>query len=422
MKSIVWMKDDLRLHDSPAVCAALRNGAASITVVRTDGSRLSHVRPTARRLAHETEAIESMRSVLERSGSRLVTIGSETDDLLETCAALGASTIHANTQVGDELGHARDRAVARKARAAGVRYVEHAADGVQRGSRAEAAACVTSAKDLAGLRFEGVPAALGKLRHYLARLPNANYRRDMWLPGPDASASSRLSVDLACGMLSGDRVLREIEDEANRRDPWTHRAYQEFANRIHWRRQFVQMLEKNVDAFPWGPTRAESVQDAERLQAWRRGETGYPLVDAAMRDLHATGWINFRLRQTVCSFAIDLLGLDLHRVGVALGEMFDDYCPGIHWSQIALQSGMVPGRGPRIVNPVKQARELDPQGRYVKRLLPHLRDEPLERLFDPYRNSLLGGWPVIVDHERAARAARARHPGIKNDGQTCLPI
>lgn len=422
MTTVVWMKDDLRLEDSPAVRAAIADGIENVVFIRSDENECGHVRPTTRRLVHEAQAIDDMRAVIERSGSTLLTVSCKPIDLIQVCVHRNATTIHANAQVGDDLGHARDRTFVRLARSTGIRYVEHVTDGLRRGTRPQASPCVTSARTLEGLRFETMPPALNRLRTYLRRLPGANYRRDMWLPGPDASASSRLSMDLACGTMSGDRVLQEIEDEANRRPPGTHRTFQEFANRIHWRRQFTQMLETNIEAFPWGPTREERPDDADRMAAWTEGRTGYPLVDAAMRDLRETGWVNFRLRQVICSFAIDLLGLDMHHVGVALGGMFDDYCPGIHWSQIALQSGMVPGRGPRVVNPVKQARDLDPDGAYVRRMLPHLRDEPLERIMDPLTNSKIGGWPVIVDHIQAARIARARHPGSRNDGQLTLEM
>ena len=129
-----------------------------------------------------------------------------------------------------------------------------------------------------------------------------------------------------------------------------------------------------------------------------------------MRDLAADGWVNFRLRQLLNSFAIDLLDLDLHEAGVALGSMFDDYSPGIHWCQMALQSGMVAGHGPRVLNPVKQAKELDPDGVHVRKVLPYMRDVPQEHVHEPWLWSGYEGPRPIVDHMAAARDAKARHP------------
>jgi deoxyribodipyrimidine photo-lyase len=155
--------------------------------------------------------------------------------------------------------------------------------------------------------------------------------------------------------------------------------------------------------------REERRDDARLMAAWLAGETGHPLVDAAMRDLTANGWINFRLRQLLCSYAIDLLDLDLHKVGVALGELFDDFCPGIHWPQIGLQAGMMAGRGPRVLNPVKQAQELDPSGAYVRSMLPHLASIPTGGVFEPWRLIGYRGPRPIVDYATASRAARNRH-------------
>lgn len=105
----------------------------------------------------------------------------------------------------------------------------------------------------------------------------------------------------------------------------------------------------------------------EWLSAWREGRTGIPMPDAAMRELAATGWINFRLRQLVTSYGVQLLQLPGAAVGTALAEMFDDYDPGITWPQVGLNDGTImQERGPRILNPVKQGHDLDPSEAYVR--------------------------------------------------------
>lgn len=410
---LVWLKDDLRLHDSPAVMAAMSEPNGGVVLLRTREGACSHVRPTMRRIAREDEAIASMRRVLMRAGVELHEAEPGVEDVMRFAGRHAIGVIHANMKTSDDAGHRRDRRLRAAARDVGIRLVEHPVDGVARGSGTTPGRLVTGARDIPGISFDALPDAMTRLRQYLGRLPSANYRRDMWTPGPDARASSRLSVDLACGALSGDRVLHEIERAVGAADPRDHNVYQAFADRIHWRRGFVQMLESNMGAFRWAPGRDEDDEDRRRMAAWLGGRTGYPLVDAAMTDLAATGWINFRLRQLLCSFAIDLLGLDMHRVGVALGGLFDDYAPGIHWCQMALQSGMVPGRGPRVLNPVKQATDLDPDGRYVRRILPWMEKVPPDRVIEPWTWPGYAGPPPIVDHMAAARQARARYPSTK---------
>ena len=96
-----------------------------------------------------------------------------------------------------------------------------------------------------------------------------------------------------------------------------------------------------------------------------------------MRELATTGWINFRLRQLVTSYGVQLLQLPPAEVGAALAEMFDDYEPGITWPQVAINDGRIgQEKGPRILNPVKQGHDLDPSEAYVRKWLPELTTVP----------------------------------------------
>jgi deoxyribodipyrimidine photo-lyase len=408
--TLVWLKNDLRLIDSRSVAYALERRADSEpVVVRAKDGTPGHVPPTARRRSIEARHLDELRTVLSASGVRFVD-ASDGMPIVPLASSLGATTVVSNIEVSDDLGYASDRAVARDLRAAGIRFVETSDGGVRRGKVKRPVPLITGARDLPPLRFAKAPSALEALRRYLARLPFAHYRRDMWLPGPDARASSRLSIDLACGALSADRVIHETRLSMGRCDPRGVPAHRQFLSRLEWRRDFVQTLEESIGSFAWGATRDRRPGDDAATWAWLDGETGYPLVDAAMRDLSANGWINFRLRQVLCSFAIDLLDLDMHHVGVALGSLFDDYCPGIHWPQIGLQAGMAQGRGPRVINPIKQAVELDPKGVYVRSILPWMRDVPDALVHEPWRHPGYAGPARIVDYAKAAKAARERPP------------
>jgi deoxyribodipyrimidine photo-lyase len=412
MTTLIWLKNDLRLIDSRSVALALgERGDGDVIVVRARDGTPGHVDPTARRLEVEAKHLAAMRPILDAAGLRLID-ASDSMTIVPLAKSLGADTVVSNIEVSEDIGFASDRRVARDLRAAGIRFVETADSGIMRGrsNRTPPADFVTGARDLPPLRFDAAPEPLTALRAYLRRLPFAHYRRAMWLPGPDANASSRLSIDLACGALSGDRVIHETYAMMRGCDPRSLPAYRQFVSRLEWRRSFIQTLEDSVDAFPWAPVREERPEDAARMRAWLNGETGYPLVDAAMRDLVTNGWVNFRLRQLVCSFALDLLDLDMHEVGVALGSLFDDYCPGIHWPQIGLQAGMARGRGPRVLNPIKQAIELDPRGAYVRRMLPETKNVPDPCIHEPWDHASYRGPPRIIDYKTATKAARERHP------------
>lgn len=411
MKTIIWLKNDLRLIDSRAFSLALHDTPApDIIVVRAKDGTLGHVPPTARRIAIENGRVEAMQPLLAQAGIAFVD-ARKSETIVPLAARLQASRVLANIEVSDDIGFANDRRVARELRAAGIRFQEMDTDGIRRGpDRRKPLPFITGAASLTPLRFTAKPVSLANLEAYLKRLPFAHYRRDMWLPGPDARASSRLSIDLACGALAGDRALHATEAAMHDCQPYQAPAYRQFLARFQWRQDFIQTLEDSVGAFPWAPVREERPDDQRLMAAWLGGETGFPLVDAAMRDLAETGWVNFRLRQVLSSFALDLLDLDMHKVGVALGSLFDDFCPGIHWPQIGLQAGMAQGRGPRVVNPVKQAQELDPDGTYVRRWLPHVAALPEAFAIEPWRHPDYHGPAPIVDYRTAARAARLRAP------------
>ena len=104
--------------------------------------------------------------------------------------------------------------------------------------------------------------------------------------------------------------------------------------------------------------------------AWCEGRTGYPMVDACMRSLVATGWLNFRMRAMLVSFASYHLWLHWRETGLFLARQFLDFEPGIHWSQMQMQSGTTGINTLRIYSPAKQARDQDPQGDYVRRWVP----------------------------------------------------
>ena len=115
--------------------------------------------------------------------------------------------------------------------------------------------------------------------------------------------------------------------------------------------------------------------------AWKNGQTGYPLIDACMRCLKATGYINFRMRAMLVSFASYDLWLDWRKTSKYLATQFTDYEPGIHYSQFQMQSGVTGINSIRIYNPVKQQKDHDEEGIFVREWVPELKRVPLEYIF-----------------------------------------
>jgi deoxyribodipyrimidine photo-lyase len=194
---------------------------------------------------------------------------------------------------------------------------------------------------------------------------------------------------------------------------------QSFEGRLHWHCHFIQKLEdepriefENLHQSYDGMR--PSAPDTARLTAWENGETGLPFLDACMRSLRATGWLNFRMRAMVMATASYHLWLDWHAPGQALARLFTDYEPGIHWSQVQMQSGTTGINTVRIYNPVKQGLDQDPTGAFTRRWVPELADIDDAFLHEPWKaqnaGKVLGArYPEpIVDHLTAAKVARER--------------
>jgi deoxyribodipyrimidine photo-lyase len=153
----------------------------------------------------------------------------------------------------------------------------------------------------------------------------------------------------------------------------------------------------------------------------------YPFVDACIKRLHATGWINFRMRAMLVSFACNLLWLPWQAVAAFLAREFTDYEPGIHYPQVQMQAGTTGMNVLRVYNPVKQSQDQDPHGEFIRNWLPQLTHVPNDYLHTPWqltpnlqrRYGVIMGidYPMpIVEHSQAAREAKIRIYGLrKND-------
>jgi deoxyribodipyrimidine photo-lyase len=258
----------------------------------------------------------------------------------------------------------------------------------------------------------------------------AQYKRAMSSPLSAQLACSRVSPYLAYGVVSIRQVVNEL---AQAREYWRGlnvaqvpsgmlASMTSFESRLHWHCHFIQKLESqpsieftNIHR-AYDGMRSENY-DADRLRAWSQGETGFPMIDACMRMLVRTGWINFRMRAMLTSFASYQLWLHWREPALHLARQFLDYEPGIHYPQIQMQSGTTGINTIRMYNPVKQARDHDPNGEFVRRWIPELRRLPKEHLFEPWETppmiQIEAGCVIgrdypqpIVDLDAASRFAR----------------
>ena len=269
-----------------------------------------------------------------------------------------------------------------------------------------------------------------KTLHSFLNARSIGYRGGISSPLSAPDACSRLSAYLTYGCISMREVVQqtraqiaELPQQASR-----HRAgLTAFTSRLYWHCHFIQKLESEPE-IEWRNMHQgyddlrEQDFNLEFFEALKEARTGWPMVDACVTMLRETGWLNFRMRAMLVSVAAYPLWLHWRPVGEWLATQFLDYEPGIHWSQLQMQSGTTGINTTRVYNPIKQAQDHDPYGKFVRRWLPHMRHVPDTWLFEPWlmpeqqkNNLVLSGHIVepLVDLAAATRESKQRLYAIR---------
>lgn len=249
----------------------------------------------------------------------------------------------------------------------------------------------------------------------------ANYQRYISKPELSREYCSRLSVYLAWGNLSLRQVYQSASDLY--RNTENKFALRSFLSRLHWHSHFVQKFEmeermefENINR---GFDALDRKVQTDLLEAWKKGETGIPLIDAAMAALRESGYLNFRMRAMLVSFLSHHLWQPWQAGVHHLAQLFLDYLPGIHYPQFQMQSAVTGINAVRVYNPVKQSLDHDPQGRFIARYLPQLAQLPDEFIHQPwllsemeqtmYNFKLGRDYPKpVIEHLSAATDARQK--------------
>lgn len=453
--AVVWLRDDLRVSDNPALTAAARAGRPTVAVYVLDDTEAVSRRLGAASRWWLHHSLTALSASLEKRGTRLVLRrGDAAEQVLAVMHETRATHLHLNRRYA-AAEREQDEQVAAAAQQVGVTTETYAAqlltepgqvvngDGRPFGVFTPFWRAVQRRGDPrqphpAPSTIPGGLDVRGEPLDAFGLLPDgpdwAGGLRDAWTPGekgahrrldvflhtdlqhyadgrdePAAAVTSRLSPHLKFGELSPHQVWHRVHSavqvpQAVRDKFLTELGWREF--NWHLLAAHPQLSTRNVhdqfDSFPWAQV------DPKTLAAWQQGRTGVPLVDAGMRELWHTGWMHNRVRMVVASFLIKNLRYDWRLGEQWFWDCLVDADAGNNPAQWQWVAGSGADAAPyfRVFNPVTQAHKFDGAGDYVHHWVPELRDVQAPALFEPWSSEAAPDYPEpLVDLKESRREA-----------------
>lgn len=461
--NVVWLKRDLRLRDHEPLLRAVEAGLPCMVLFLFEPSLIARPDTSLRHLQFQYHSVLSMNHALLGYGWRVEMAYADAEEMFSTLLSrFRVRQVFSHQESGTQATWDRDKRVAATLSQQGVVWRECQRDGVVRGIRNRNGWDQEWYATMNALPFQNrYPPELAfawehpfpleeafefALREYPASYQppgEANawrylrsfvkergflYNRLISKPAASRQSCSRISPYLSWGNLSIRQALQFVRSHPNY--PGHKRAFDGFLTRLKWHCHFIQKFEVECayesECINRGYESLERPLRRDFVEAWEQGRTGFPLVDACMRCLQETGWVNFRMRAMLVSFLCHHLDQDWREGVYHVARLFLDYEPGIHYPQFQMQAGTTGVNTVRMYNPVKQSQDHDPDGAFVKRWVPELANLPDWHRHEPWKMTemeqefcgvVIGrDYPApLVDLVESGRAARAKIWGHRAD-------